>query len=77
MAKITFRGTIYSSVKELAAAYGTHYGNVVRRLRCGWSIEQALGLAVKPSRKAHNAEKLVSKSGQFSSIREAAKTLGI
>lgn len=77
MAEITFRDTIYSSVKELAAAYGAHYGNVVRRLRYGWSIEQALGLAVKPSRKAHNAEILVSKSGQFSSIREAAETFGI
>ena len=77
MADITFRGTTYSSVRKLAAAYGAHYGNVVRRLRSGWSIEQALGLSAPPSRKAHNAEKLVSKSGQFSSIREAAKTFGI
>ena len=77
MTEITFKGKSYSSVKALAAAYSTRYGNVPRRLRSGWSIEQALGLADKPSQKAHNAKFLVSKSGQFSSVRKAAEAFGL
>ena len=77
MAEITFRNTVFSSLKELAATYEANYWNLARRLRSGWSIEQALGLKEKPSRKAHNARYLVSKAGRFSSIREAAKKLGL
>ena len=52
--KIHFRGAEYS-LKELAEKHGQDYKAVFARInKLGWTIEQALGLAPKPPRKAHN-----------------------
>lgn len=74
---VTFKGKDYTSFTELAAQYGANYSNFTRRYRSGWTLEQALGLAPAPKRKAHNAAQLSSSSESFSSIREASTKLGI
>lgn len=71
-----FRGE-YLTLKELSTVYQAHYGNLVRRLRANWSMEQALNLAPKPKRKSHNGISLVTSIGTFSSCREAANATDI
>jgi hypothetical protein len=46
--RITCEGIVYDSILALAAAYGASEGNVARRLRSGWTPEQAVGIAPKP-----------------------------
>ncbi len=74
---IVFRGKTYRSLKKLASEYEANYPNLPRRYRLGWTLEQALGLAPAPKRKAHNATQLTSSIGAFSSIRDASSKLGI
>ena len=74
---IVFRSKTYRSLKKLASEYEANYPNLARRYRLGWTLEQALGLALPPDRKAHNATQLLSSSGSFSSIRDASKKLRI
>lgn len=46
-------GVKYHSVLELAQQYGLHQSTVARRLRDGWSPEEAVGIQPKPKRKGH------------------------
>ena len=71
--KVRFRGKRFASLKELAAHYDAHYGNLVRRLNADWSTSQALGLSPAPGRSAHNAIRLIASIGTFPSARDAAK----
>ncbi len=74
---IKFRGERFASLKDLAARFDAHYGNLVRRLNAGWSTSQALGLSRAPGRNAHNAVNLDTSIGKFSSARDAARATGI
>jgi hypothetical protein len=51
--RITCNGIEYDSILALAAAYKVSEGNVGRRLRSGWTPEQAVGIAPKPKRRGH------------------------
>ena len=75
--KIIFQGREFSTLKELATEQQVHYGNLVRRVRTGWSLEQALDIEPTPKRTAHNARILETMKGNFTSIREASEAYGI
>jgi hypothetical protein len=47
---ITVAGITFSSMREAAAHFRQHYGNVARRIKSGWSYEEALGLEPQPVR---------------------------
>ncbi len=74
---VTVLGVTFPSIKEAAHHFNQHYGNVTRRLRAGWTLEQALGITsrnrVQPGRGRH----LVTSGGTFPSIRAAASHFGI
>ena len=75
--KITIKGVEYCSIKEAALALGLHYGNLVRRLRSGWSIDQCLGAEEPPRRTAPNRVEIKTSSGKFLSIRHASAEFGL
>jgi GIY-YIG catalytic domain len=47
---IEFRGREYGSREELCSQFGQRWGNVLRRMNRGWTIEQALMLEPAPPR---------------------------
>lgn len=51
--RITCEGIVYDSILALATAYGASKGNIARRLRSGWTAEQAVGIEPKPKRQGH------------------------
>jgi len=75
--KIIFQGREFSSLKALAAEFQVNYGNVVRRVRTGWTLEQALDIEPAPRRTAHNSVILKTTKGNFTSIRAASEAYGI
>ena len=77
--EIVFRRKKFKSLKELAKAYNCHYGNLLRRRRTGWPLDQALGLVkrIKEKKPAHNAVQIKTSKKVFSSFVEAASYTGI
>ena len=57
---IVIQGKRYSSLLEAADEFGVHKSTLARRLRYGWTPEQAVGLAEKPKR-IGSAKKVVYK----------------
>ena len=53
---ISCNGVLYNSILELANAFGIHPSTVARRVRDGWSSEQAVGVSTKPKRVGHGTE---------------------
>lgn len=74
---LTIDGNKFSSIKEAAQHYGLHPSTVGRRIRSGWSVDQALNLEAKPKRNAHNAKKIITSKGSFSSLKKAAQNFGV
>lgn len=70
-------GTAFSSLTEAAKAYGLTVQLVSRRLKDGWTLEQAVGVEPLPKRLAHNAKPLKTTNGQFESVRAASKASGV
>lgn len=80
MAKATglqIDGKHFVSIKDACKNFGLHESTVARRLRTGWTLEQAFNKAPKPARIAHNRRQLKTKFGKYSSLRDAAKATGI
>lgn len=50
---IICQDTEFESVRALAERFGVHESTVARRLRDGWSPEEAVGVHPKPKRKGH------------------------
>lgn len=75
--QITIKGKKYSSLTEAASAYGLSIGKVSRRLKSGWSLEQAFNLSLPPERKPTTNRKVTVLGKTFDSIKEAAKHYGI
>lgn len=73
--EITARGVKYPSISEAARTHRLKEGVVSKRLRHGWSIEEALGLSV---REILNAGKpLVVDGVEYESINAAAEKFGV
>lgn len=77
MKTFTVRGTHYGSMTELASAYRLTVQTVSRRMRAGWSVEQAIGLNPPPKREATNQVTLVTSKGTYKSIRAASEISGV
>lgn len=73
--EISCDGKIYSSVLEFSNAYSLHPSTTARRLRDGWTPEEAVGL-VQHKRKGHG-NKVVIKGVSFPTIKEACEALNL
>lgn len=51
--QIVCDGVVYDSLLLLSQCFGVHQSTVARRLRDGWSPEEAVGISPKPKRKGH------------------------
>lgn len=67
----------FESIGEAAEHFGQHVSTVGRRLRSGWSVEEALGLATHRIRRPLQQVKIKTTQGDFASIQDAAKHFGI
>jgi hypothetical protein len=74
---ITVAGITFSSMREAAAHFKQHYGSVARRIKSGWSYEEALGLKPHRIKRPSRGIKLTTSAGSFDSIRDAADHFGI
>lgn len=73
---ISCNGVLYNSILELANAFGIHPSTVARRVRDGWSPEQAVGVSTKPKRVGHGTA--VEFDGkQYPNLEALALDLGI
>ena len=68
-------GKTYSSIAELATAFALHTSSIGRRLREGWTPEEAVGL-VKRKRKGHG-NLVVIQGISYITIKEACEALGL
>lgn len=75
--QIEFEGKIYPSVAALAKAFERPYGQVVKRLKAGYSIKQALGKLPLDKRVAPNAVPIKIDGKNYGSVRQAATHFGI
>ena len=75
--QIEFEGKTYPSVAALAKAFERPHDQVVKRLKAGYSIKQAIGKLPLDKRVAHNAISIWIAGEQFGSVRQAAKHFGI
>ena len=73
----TIQGKTYGSITDAAKQYNLTVKLVSRRLKAGWSAEQAVGISEPPKRAAPNAKLLETSKGKFKSIREASKVSGV
>jgi hypothetical protein len=73
---ITVNGITFPSLRQAAAHFGKHYGNAARRVKAGWTIQEAL--EIQPHKKLPSKRNaLTTSAGIFDSIRDAAEHFGI
>ncbi|GEM_PF-4892330 len=72
-----YRGESFPSLMSLADKFSVNYWNLIRRIKSGWTIQQAMGDSPKPIRKAHNSLELKTSIGTFNSVRDASIATGI
>lgn len=68
-------GVLFSSIIELAEHYKIHPSTVARRIRDGWSIDQAVGLEKK--QRAGHGKKVVINGKSYKTIKEACLNLNL
>ncbi len=68
-------GVLFSSIIELAKYYKVHPSTVARRIRDGWSIEQAVGLENK--KRPGHGNKVVINGKSYKTIKEACLELNL
>jgi hypothetical protein len=74
---ITVAGITFSSMREAAAHFKQHYGNVARRIKSGWSYAEALGLEPHKKKIPSRGISLRTSVATFDSIRDASEHFGI
>ena len=74
---IQLNGKEYATIKDASRELGVSEYKAAKRMRAGWTTEQAFGLATKPTRIAHNRLQLKTKFGEYASLRDAANATGI
>jgi hypothetical protein len=70
------QGVKYPSVKDLADRYKVHQSSVARRLRAGWSPEQAVGLLERQKPEASGVA-VTYKGKQYRNLKLLADELGL
>lgn len=73
--KFVIEGKTYESLLEAAAHYKVHPSTLARRLRYGWTNEQAVGLEEKPTR-IGSAKKVVYKGVTYPNLKHLAEAFG-
>ena len=74
---INVAGIAFPSLREAAIHFNAHYGNVARRIKGGWTCEEALGLAPHKRKDLGRGTTLTTSAGTFDSIRSASEHFGI
>lgn len=74
---LTIQGKAYDSITDAARSYDLTVQLVSRRLKAGWTAEQAVGISEPPKRIAPNMKELKTSRGIFKSVREASKISGV
>jgi hypothetical protein len=70
--KLVVNGKTYESLLDAAAYYKVNPTTLARRLRCGWTNEQAVGLEEKPQR-IGSAKKVVYKGITYANLKHLAE----
>jgi hypothetical protein len=70
--KIKINKQNFQRASDAARHYGIKPYVLTKRLRKGWSIEEALELKKRPPRKSHNSTPVVVHGKQYQSIKEAS-----
>ena len=73
--KLVLEGKTYESLLDAAAHYKLHPSTLARRLRYGWTNEQAVGLEEKPTR-IGSAKKVVYKGVTYPNLKHLAEAFG-
>lgn len=73
--KLVVEGKTYESLLDAAAHYKLHPSTLARRLRYGWTNEQAVGLEEKPTR-IGSAKKVVYKGVTYPNLKHLAEAFG-
>lgn len=73
--KFVVEGKTYESLLDAAANYKIHPSTLARRLRYGWTNEQAVGLEEKPQR-IGSAKKVVYKGVTYPNLKHLAEAFG-
>lgn len=73
--KFVVEGKTYESLLDAAAHYKIHPSTLARRLRYGWTNEQAVGLEEKPQR-IGSAKKVVYKGVTYPNLKHLAEAFG-
>lgn len=77
--EIELNGTKYDSIRQACSELGKSYKTIFARINAhGWTIEQAFDLKARPKpKKPSNSVRIVSSIGEFESICDAAKVVGV
>lgn len=73
--KLVVNGKTYESLLDAAAHYKVNPSTLARRLRYGWTNEQAVGLEEKPTR-IGSAKKVVYKGVTYPNLKHLAEAFG-
>ena len=73
--KFVVEGKTYESLLDAAAHYKIHPSTLARRLRYGWTNEQAVGLEEKPQR-IGSAKKVVYKGVTYPNLKHLSEAFG-
>ncbi|NBU05137.1 MAG: GIY-YIG nuclease family protein, partial [Sphingobacteriia bacterium] len=73
--KLIIKGVIFNSILEAAMHFKVHESTLARRLRYGWTNEQAVGLEEKPKR-VGSAEKVIYKGITYLNLKHLAEAFG-
>ena len=69
--KLIIKGEIFNSILDAAITFNIHKTTLARRLRDGWTSEQAVGLEEKPKR-IGNAKKVIYKGVTYVNLKHLA-----
>jgi hypothetical protein len=73
--KLVVKGKTYESLLDAATQFKVNPTTLARRLRCGWTNEQAVGLEEKPQR-IGSAKKVVYKGITYPNLKHLAEAFG-
>ncbi len=72
--EISIDGHIFKSIKKASLFYNQNPTNVARRLRNGWTNEEALGIIIKKDQTIPNSKCITVSGIKYRSISEAARS---
>jgi len=73
--KLIIKGEVFNSILDAAIHFKVDKGTLARRLRYGWTSEQAVGLEEKPKR-IGSAKKVIYKGITYANLKSIAEAFG-